>query len=816
MHDDDITLPANPAAAGTPASALPDPETIGPYRIVGVLGEGGMGRVYLAREDHPPREVALKVVRRLSALDAARFEREIELLAHLEHPGIARLYAAGEASVAGTLLPYLAMEYVRGRDLLAHTAAERLDLAARLRLVVAVCRAVHYAHGRGVIHRDLKPGNILVDPHGQPKVLDFGIARAHVAGGRELTLAGQVMGTLPYMSAEQLAGDAARVDARSDVYALGVIAYELVAGRLPHPKLGTSTLFEALDIVRNEAPPRLASLAPDARGDLDTVVMKALATEPDRRYASAAEFAADLERVLDHRPIEARPPTLGYLASRFVRRHRALTAAAGLSLAALIAATAVSLHYAFSEAAARREAEDRAAEAAAVNTYLERMLTSADPEQAMGREIRVREVLDVAAADLGAARLPDLTAARLYRTLGATYLSLGDGERADALYGQGEQRLGSDRSDPGLRADLVGGRAAALTALGRYDEAEKRLQGLLADGAPPLDAERRIGLMLTRAQILGEQGKVKDSIALLRQLVPEAEQALGADHLRTLSARHNLSTVLQIDGAYDEALAVEQDVYRRHAAVFGEDHPQTLFTRNQLGVLLGQLGRNDEAEATFRSTLDARRRVLGEKHPSTVVTRQNLGALLIRNGHLQDGVALVQDVVEALRAARGADDPKTLIAQNILAYGLEDLGELDRAETVLREIIAAQERQGGPQHPDSFPLRNNLGMLLMKRGKPAEALVQFDLLDAAVQKSLGADHPYAAIFASNRGECLARLGRLAEARQVLEDSHRRLTEKLGAGHERTRTAGERLAAVYDRLGLVTEARALRAKPASAP
>ncbi|MBS0590513.1 MAG: serine/threonine protein kinase, partial [Proteobacteria bacterium] len=367
--------------------------TIGPYRLVCVLGEGSMGRVWLADQDQPRRQVALKIAHGAQPSLLARMRREIDTLAALEHPGIARLYAAGETRSGDVDVPWLAMEYVRGVDLLGYVRTAHCDLSSRLRLFVDVVRTVQFAHDRGVIHRDLKPGNILVDEEGRTKILDFGIAYRLGDESAGLTLAGQVLGTLPYMSPEQLNRGERGADARSDVYALGAIAYELVSGRLPHPELATATLFEALDILRREPAPALASVSIVARGDLNTVVMKALADEPALRYASAAAFADDLQRVLDRRPVAARPPTLAYRATRFVHRHRALSAAAASVFAILLAASAISLRFAFAERDAWDEAEKHAQESAAVNAFLQHMLASANPELTGGRNPSVAELI---------------------------------------------------------------------------------------------------------------------------------------------------------------------------------------------------------------------------------------------------------------------------------------------------------------------------------------------------------------------------------------------------------------------------------------
>jgi serine/threonine protein kinase len=305
---------------------------VGPFRIVGPIGEGAMGIVYEAEQDRPQRRVALKIVRPGMVPPAVlrRFEQEYEFLGRLHHPGIAQIYQAGIKQTEYGAQPYFAMELVRGKRLDEYVRAKKPDLRERLELVAAIADAVQHAHHRGIIHRDLKPANILVTDTGEPKILDFGIARAAVHDGQMTgmqTVTGEVLGTLSYMSPEQISGDVAALDTRSDVYALGVILYEVVAERPPY-ELERKSLPEAARIIQDVEPTRLTSATDaDVPADVETIVAKALEKEKERRYSSAADLADDIRRFLRDEPITARPPSAAYQVAKFARRHKAIVAA---------------------------------------------------------------------------------------------------------------------------------------------------------------------------------------------------------------------------------------------------------------------------------------------------------------------------------------------------------------------------------------------------------------------------------------------------------------------------------------------------------
>ncbi|HWA15099.1 MAG TPA: serine/threonine-protein kinase, partial [Gemmatimonadales bacterium] len=352
----------------------PAPTTIGRYRITGLLGEGGMGAVYRAEQDLPSRTVALKVIRPdlVSPALVRRFSREWEVLGRLQHPGIAQIYEAGTAEGPHGPQPFFAMELVSGTSLDDYAREHALTVTQRLELFARICDAVHYAHQKGIIHRDLKPKNILVDDSGQPKILDFGVARIADEENQQTrqTTMGQLIGTLQYMSPEQVHADPAAIDTRSDVYSLGVMLYQLLAEQLPYD-ISRHVLHEAAWVILQVDPAPLSSINRNLRGDVETIVGKALEKEKERRYSSAEELASDIRRYLKNEPISARPASTWYQIRKFGQRNRALVSGLALAALILVIGTVVSIMLAVRATAAEKLAESRRAEAEAAGRLAE-------------------------------------------------------------------------------------------------------------------------------------------------------------------------------------------------------------------------------------------------------------------------------------------------------------------------------------------------------------------------------------------------------------------------------------------------------------
>ncbi len=793
------------------------PKSIGPYKILEPLGEGGMGVVYLAEQTEPiRRRVALKVIK--LGMDTkrviARFETERQALAVMDHPGVAKVFDAGTTDEGR---PFFAMEHVPGIPITEHCDRHKLNIEERLHLFTHLCEAVQHAHQKGVIHRDIKPTNILVSvkdelphpplgkggPGGVPKVIDFGVAKAISQPLTERTLfteQGQLIGTPAYMSPEQAEMTAQDIDTRTDIYSLGVLLYELLTGEPPlNPKSLHEAAFErVLHMIREFEPPKPSTklsglmgadddtsmatardrrttpgtLTAHLRGDLDWITMKAMEKDRTRRYATATDFAADLHRHLNHEPVLACPPGTAYRVKKFVRRNRGFVTAAAVVFVVLLLGIAGTTWQAVVATRQRDRAvraeqqqsrERERAEAArndsdAVVKFLSDMLAAVQPEE-HGRNVTVRQILDEAAQTIGEKfRDKPLIEARLRQTIGVTYVALGVYDDAE-LHAGAAARIFRHELGPRHDDTLVSTHNLAVT--------------------------------------LQRQGKFSGAAESLRKTYEIQRRVLGEEHPRTLNSMNYLTVALREQGKYAEAEKLYRKTLEIQRRRLGEEHADTLTSRHNLASALFGQGKYAEAETLDRKTLEIMRRVLGEEHPNTLYPMGNLAVTLDAQGRYAEAERLYRDTLEIRRRVLGEEHPETLRSMSNLAQALGDLGKLTEAETSLRQTVAIMRRVLGNEHPLLVDALVGLAEVLLRKGEPEDA--RGLVLEALTirQAALREDHSDLAIARSVLGECLAALGRYDEAESLVPESYDRLKAAQGESGVEAIKALKRIVKLYE-------------------
>lgn len=792
-------LPGGSSMLARAVAADVVPAQIGRFRIQRVLGEGGMGVVYEAEQEHPRRTVALKVIRPglASAALLRRFEHEAQVLGRLAHPGIAQIFEAGTADAGLGPQPFFAMELVRGRPLTEFARERQLGLRERLALLADVCDAVEHAHQKGVIHRDLKPANILVvedaadsgagtraarSGRAYAKILDFGVARVLDADLQQTTLqtsAGQLIGTIPYMSPEQVGGDPAALDTRSDVYALGVLLFELLAGRLPY-ELSGRPVPEAVRIIASQEPARLGSLNPACRGDIETIAAHALEKEKERRYGSAAQLAADIRHYLRDEPISARPATAFYQLRKFARRHSGMVAGVATAAVTLVATAGVSSwlalratraealaqqRYELAEGA-RREAVASQEESDLVVQYLDQMLDSVKPEE-LGRDVLVRDVLEAAARTIDRdLRDRPRIEARLRDTIGTSFLSLGD-------FAAAEQQL--------LKAEEI-----RLRELGPEDSLT-------------------IGTRVNLAGLRFRQGRYDEAFEIAREAVRVARRALGDEHSVTLSAMHALAVLYQARAEFDEAEKLYRetiDLYRRTA---GLENDKTLRTLVAFSTLLEMRGRLEEAEQVLLEALPLREKLSGPAHPATLYARQILANLYRGQALYSQAEEVYAALLEQYRAMEGGAGHNTLEVMNDLASIYNSQGRHREADALIVDGLGQAERVLGPRHRLTLMFRSNRAVALRQQGKLAEAEAEGSELLRLRAEIFGEGHPDTILSLSDLAMVYQDQGRFAEAAELLEQAVERLRALHGESHPQYLDKLNLLRLVYDKLDRDEEA-----------
>ncbi len=738
-------------------------ERIGPYLVVRRIGRGSSGHVFLAEQKEPiQRRVAIKVVPE-AALDpalAARFEVERRALETAEHPNIARILDAGRTDGG---LPYLVMEYVEGEPITTFCDRGRLAIEPRLRLLLDVADAIQHAHQKGVVHRDLKPANVLVAKVGErsiPVVLDFGIAKPVAGPIAEETPAtsGLPMGTPSYMAPEQTG--IGPVDTRADVYALGVLAYELVSGRPPID--GSGDPLEALQRIRAEVPRRVShALRLDgARSgelprrslidDLDALLARALEKEPARRYPTVAAFAEDLRRALRREPIEARAPTLSYRAARFVQRNRLLVAAGALVAAALlvgVAGLALGIRRANRE---RAEALLQSESQREINRFLtEDLLAQATPDRG-GKDTKVLDLLHRASRTIDE-RFPTqpLVAASVHQTLGDSYAELGELDDAERHI---ERALDLRRRNAGANApDTVRSeisRASLLARRERFDEAE----------------------------------------LALRQVVVRARIVLGPDDRDLYAALNNLGVTLESLGRADDAVLVLDEALAGRRRILDPSDRDILETESNLALALDARGETDRSLALLIAACDRTAAMQDPPKFSLLALSNNVAATLQDLGRDREAAPYLRRASELATDVLGPENPETLTIEANLASLQSKLGDPKAAVATCRRILAARTKTLGPGAPDTLLARHGYWEAVRQDCRPDEAAVGFAELASDVDRWLGTDHLLSAQTEASLARALYECGRRTEALEPAELAAAKLEIALGPDHFRTRGA----------------------------
>ncbi len=665
------------------------------YTISHEIHRGGQGIVYHATQNSTGRKVAIKVLLKgalASEGQRMRFEREIDLASRINHPNVVSIIDRGETADGRG---YLAMELIEGPTLDGYLAERDMSVEDRLRLFVQICDGVVAAHQRGVLHRDLKPANILIDQAGRPRLLDFGLAKDHLNESATMirTMEGEFMGTLAYASPEQLRGDPSQIDARTDIYTLGVLLYEMLCGKLPHEMSGS--IEAVIQRVLEQTPKAPSVIIGKLDGDLDVVVLHALEHEPERRYQTVEGLANDVRAVLEHRPIEARRASTVYQLRKFARRHRAGVAVVGVLLLGMIGTmTGLAIGIVRTNAANRLAEQRRIAaeteldKQSRISVFFRDLLSEVDPGQS-GPDMRVMELLDVAAGEVDErfGDYPELGAS-IQSTIGETYTRLGSYEAAEQQLNDAIIAMESLDETPliALTSTLVV-LAQVQTATTRLDEAEAtldRAQELLQDSdehdqvLAPLEHQRG-ALMYERGEFAESIEVYQRAMTRLGDLNEDWAKRIGSQVLIGMGVSlKRLERFEESLDAYERALVLLADVR-------DEDHPDTLACLSNRAEVLNNLGRAEEAETQLWDLVDRRKRVFGPTHERVGITLNNLADLLRERGAFDEAGELFDEAIEIFRLNPG--DPSLRLAITVHNAGVMHLEQshLERAEEMLGE-----------------------------------------------------------------------------------------------------------------------------------
>ena len=751
---------------------------IGPYRIIGLIGQGGMAEVYRAirDDDQYQKQVAIKLIRtNIGAVFLIkRFQQERQILASLEHACIARFLEGGTTQDG---IPYLVMEYIEGEQITTYCRIRNLSIRERLQLFRSVCDAIQYAHRNLVIHRDLKPSNILVTADGVPKLLDFGIAKLlnpeqseDVSNVAQTVTSIRIM-TPEYASPEQIRGET--VTTSTDVYSLGAILYELLTGSRPR-EFKTKSLVgiervvteeelqkPSLVVAKNRTDPSrpveysTKKLSRELARDLDNIVLMAMQREPQHRYLSADQFGQDIDNYLEGRPIKARTPTLGYRFSKFVRRHKIAVSVAIAFLLFTVLFVAGILRERSRAEEARIKAEREAARAKAVSEFLQRTLASANPFN-LGKDVSLVVALESASKEIGNSfKNEPETEADVRDTVGFTFLKLGKYDDAEKHLTRAlEIRKKLYRGDHRDVAETLDNLGTMYQEKGDLVKGEKFFREALAMRKKVLekDATQIANSLNNLAVLLHDNGKIEEAEKLQREALVIRRKVNDPEKLAT--SLNNLGAILIDKREFTEAESLLRQVLEHDGKKYGENHINYAYTLNNLAFVMEQSGKLAEAEPVYRKVFEMMPKLMGTEHLITTRSANNYGRILMLQGKIEDAEPILRRNLEVQKRILPADHHQIAISSSTLAQTLKRKNQCDESEPLFRQAIT---------------------IFAKSNYDPAEKSITKGFL----------------------GECLTTMKRFPEAEKVLLESQSELVALKGADDRATKEAQLRLTQLYN-------------------